>query len=73
MSSTGSKRVGAEAVEAKGWLILFTHDVDPDASAHGCTPQELADTIADIQAAGIEIVTVAEGARRVRAAAGIQA
>lgn len=56
-------------VSASGWLILFTHDVDPDASAHGCTPQELAGTIADIQAAGIEIVTVAEGARRVRAAA----
>lgn len=54
---------------ATGWLILFTHDVDPKASAHGCTPQELAHTIADIQAAGIEIVTVAEGARRVRAAA----
>lgn len=52
-----------------GWLILFTHDVADDPTPHGCTARELADTITDIQAAGLEIVTVAEGARRVRAAA----
>ncbi|HXQ13392.1 MAG TPA: polysaccharide deacetylase family protein [Caulobacteraceae bacterium] len=47
------------------WLILTTHDVADRPSEWGCTPATLA-LIADTAlAAGVEVVTVAEGAARV--------
>jgi peptidoglycan/xylan/chitin deacetylase (PgdA/CDA1 family) len=49
----------------KAWLILYTHDVAEDPTPWGCTPaalERLADTALG---AGFEVVTVAEGARRV--------
>jgi peptidoglycan/xylan/chitin deacetylase (PgdA/CDA1 family) len=52
------------AAGRKAWLILYTHDVADDPTPWGCTPaalERLADTAL---AAGFEVVTVAEGARR---------
>jgi peptidoglycan/xylan/chitin deacetylase (PgdA/CDA1 family) len=49
----------------RAWLILCTHDVSETPSPYGCTPQalmRLADAALD---GGFEVVTVAEGARRV--------
>ena len=49
----------------KAWLLLYTHDVAEDPTPWGCTPaalERLADTALG---AGFEVVTVAEGARRV--------
>ena len=55
------------AAGRRAWLILYTHDVADDPSPWGCAPaalERLADTAL---AAGFEVVTVAEGARRVSA------
>ena len=53
------------AISEKAWLILYTHDVADDPSPWGCTPAALERLIDGALAAGAEIVTVAEGARRV--------
>lgn len=53
-----------KARERRAWLILYTHDVSDSPSAWGCTPAALA-RIADAAiAANFEVVTAAEGARR---------
>jgi len=54
---------------SSGWLIFYTHDVREEPSAWGTTPEQLADAIDSALAAGAEMVTVAEGARRVGALA----
>lgn len=57
-----------EAARLKAWLILFTHDVREPPSPFGCTPQVLERLADKAQALGFEVVTIAEGARRVGAA-----
>jgi peptidoglycan/xylan/chitin deacetylase (PgdA/CDA1 family) len=52
------------AVERGAWLILYTHDVVEHPSPFGCTPAVLKGLIAHAMAREAEIVTVAEGARR---------
>ena len=47
------------------WLILTTHDVSDRPSEWGCTPATLERLAAAALAAGVEVVTVAEGAARV--------
>lgn len=57
-----------EAARRNAWLVLFTHDVRDNPSPFGCTPQvleRLADKTRDM---GFDVVTLAEGARRVGAA-----
>lgn len=49
------------------WLILYTHDVVDDASAFGCTPAALERLTAKAVLDGFDVVTVAEGARRMGA------
>jgi peptidoglycan/xylan/chitin deacetylase (PgdA/CDA1 family) len=59
-----ARRWLSRAAGRPAWLILFTHDVADDPTEWGCTPaalERLADTAL---AAGFEVVTVAEGARR---------
>jgi peptidoglycan/xylan/chitin deacetylase (PgdA/CDA1 family) len=52
------------AAERKAWLILYTHDVIAAPSPWGCTPATL-EALADAALAlGCDIVTVAEGAKR---------
>ncbi|MDQ0464129.1 peptidoglycan/xylan/chitin deacetylase (PgdA/CDA1 family) [Caulobacter ginsengisoli] len=48
----------------RAWLILYTHDVSEAPSAWGCTPQALARLADAALAGGFEVVTAAEGARR---------
>jgi peptidoglycan/xylan/chitin deacetylase (PgdA/CDA1 family) len=48
----------------RAWLILFTHDVADDATPWGCTPAALERLSDAALSAGCEVVTVAEGARR---------
>jgi hypothetical protein len=52
------------AIERRAWLILYTHDVVAAPSPFGCTPAALTRLIAHALAAKAEVVTVAEGARR---------
>jgi len=54
-----------ETVRRNGWLVLFTHDVAPDPTWIGCTPQFLDAAIKAALGRGCEVVTVREALRRV--------
>lgn len=43
---------------AKAWVILFTHDVRPDPSPWGCTPEALERLVKRAKADGFEVATV---------------
>ncbi|MDR6531471.1 peptidoglycan/xylan/chitin deacetylase (PgdA/CDA1 family) [Caulobacter rhizosphaerae] len=49
----------------KAWLILYTHDVSPQPSQWGCTTGALERLVDGALTAGFDVVTVAEGARRI--------
>ena len=55
----------ARARNEAGWLILYTHDVSPTPTPFGTTPRTLASTVDAIRAAGIEVLSLREAARRV--------
>ena len=55
------------AIKRKAWLILYSHDVSDSPTDWGCTPGALERLIEASLAAGCEVVTVAEGARRIGA------
>ena len=57
------------ALARKAWLILYTHDVGQTPSPFGCTPEALGGLIDRALAGGAEVVSVAEGLRRIGARA----
>ncbi len=57
----------AQAKAQNAWLILYTHDVADDATRWGCTPGALERLTAKAMLDGFDVVTVAEGARRMGA------
>jgi peptidoglycan/xylan/chitin deacetylase (PgdA/CDA1 family) len=57
-----------ENVAAKGWVILYTHDVTSHPSPYGCTAQYFEQALRAALDSGAEIVTIAEGCRRLLAA-----
>lgn len=59
-----ARRWLAEAKTRKAWLILYTHDVRPDPSPWGCTPEVLARLIDQAAADGFQVLTVRDAARR---------
>jgi peptidoglycan/xylan/chitin deacetylase (PgdA/CDA1 family) len=58
-----------EARRRKAWLILFTHGVESELTPYGCTAGAFGRLVNRAVSAGFEVVTVAEGARRMRGAA----
>lgn len=52
------------AADRKAWLILYTHDVAMTPSPWGCTPEALGHIADAARARGFDIVTAAEGAKR---------
>ena len=58
-----------QAVRRKAWLILFTHGVADELTPYGCTTGVFERLVAEAVARDFEIVTVAEGARRMRPSA----
>jgi peptidoglycan/xylan/chitin deacetylase (PgdA/CDA1 family) len=56
-----------ETTRSRGWLIFYTHDVEPDPSSIGCSPEYFRDVVQLVADRGIEIVTVAEGLKRIGA------
>ncbi len=60
-----ARRWLARAIRRKAWLILYSHDVRDRPSEWGCTPDALARLIDTALAGGCDVVTVAEGARRI--------
>lgn len=47
-----------------GWLILFTHDVGPEPTPFGCTPAMFARVVAEVTAAGFEVLPVRQALDR---------
>ena len=54
----------AEAAAKDGWLIAYGHDVSDRPTPYGCTARDLERLILAAKAAGLTIVPVAEGRRR---------
>ncbi|AAK24399.1 oligosaccharide deacetylase HfsH [Caulobacter vibrioides] len=54
-----------KAKARKAWLILYTHDVAGQPSQWGCTTEALERLIDRALADGFDVVTVAEGSRRI--------
>ena len=52
------------AADRKAWLILYTHDVAGAPSPWGCTPGALGRIADAAKARGFDVVTAAEGAKR---------
>jgi len=65
----GALRWIDRAADRRVWLILYTHDVAPAPSPWGCTPAALDRLISAARNSGFDIVTVAEGLKRMDAAA----
>ena len=59
----------ARAAAESAWLVLFTHDVQAEPTAWGCTPAALGRVADSAAAMGLDVVTAAEGARRMGAGA----
>ena len=57
------------ALRRRAWLILFTHGVEESLPPYGCTVDAFARLVDHVVSQGLEVVTVAEGARRMRAVA----
>ena len=49
-----------KSVEGRNWLIFYTHDVRPEPSRYGCTPELLEAAVAAAVHAGCRIMTVEE-------------
>jgi peptidoglycan/xylan/chitin deacetylase (PgdA/CDA1 family) len=58
----------AENVRNNGWLIFYTHDVRPNPSPYGCTPEMFESVVSRASASGSKILSVNEALT----AAGIQ-
>jgi len=52
------------ALAERAWLILYTHDIRGEPSPFGCTPGALERLLDEAMAGGAQVVTVAEGRRR---------
>ena len=58
----------AQVAREGGWLVFYAHDVAPEHSLYGVTPQDLDWCVAEARAAGCDIRTVAEVLAEVQAA-----
>ncbi|WP_041527189.1 polysaccharide deacetylase family protein [Paracoccus aminophilus] len=53
-----ARQAMAEAATTGGWVILFAHDVAPEPSPYGITPETLSTLLAEALAQGAEILPV---------------
>lgn len=49
-----------------GWLIFYTHDVKPDSTNIGCSPEHFAATVQMVKERGFDVMTVADALRAMR-------
>ena len=59
-TAEGLEAAVARTVRRRGWLVLFTHDVSPQPTPYGCTPQMLEHALETLARAGVEMTPVAE-------------
>jgi peptidoglycan/xylan/chitin deacetylase (PgdA/CDA1 family) len=58
--ATVAEELIRENVEKESWLIFYTHDVRPNPSAFGCTPELLEATVSSAVRSACRILTVGE-------------
>jgi peptidoglycan/xylan/chitin deacetylase (PgdA/CDA1 family) len=58
-------RLLAETVRRNGWLVFYTHDVQPDPTWIGCSPDLMKAVVERSLEAGCDIVTMREGMARI--------
>ncbi|MGU3538535.1 polysaccharide deacetylase family protein [Methylobacterium sp. A54F] len=56
-------RLVRTAQATRGWLIFYTHDVDPDPTPMGVSPALLTETLAVLADHGVPVLTMTEAAR----------
>lgn len=54
-----------DVTRQRGWLIFYTHDVEPSPSSIGCSPNYFRAVVQLVASRGIDIVTVADGLARI--------
>jgi peptidoglycan/xylan/chitin deacetylase (PgdA/CDA1 family) len=52
--------------DENGWIVLYTHDVEVNPSAYGCTPTEFREIVRFAVDSGADVLPVAEAAKRFR-------
>ena len=52
-----------EGMTRPGWLIFYTHDIQPSPTEWGCTPDEFAGLLDHIQASGAKVLPVTQAYR----------
>ncbi|MEO6013979.1 MAG: polysaccharide deacetylase family protein [Devosia sp.] len=58
-----------DVARQRGWLIFYTHDVEPNPTSIGCSTEYFRAVVQLVASRGIEIVTVANGLERIGVAA----
>ena len=66
VSMKNIRQIITENIRRRGWLILYTHDIELSPSLYGCTPQMFRDTLSLAMASGAEILSVANAVKRFR-------
>lgn len=56
-----------KAIEKRAWLIFYTHDVQTDATEHGCTPGFFEKALKTVTDADCDVLTVHDALQRINA------
>ncbi len=51
-----------DAIKTNGWLIFTTHDIEPNHTYHGITPEEFETIVKKVSEAGIEMLPIKNAA-----------
>lgn len=65
-SLEGMRRAIAEATARKGWLVFFGHDLQPNPTPYGETPENFARVLDAVAEAGIEVLPLTAAAAAAR-------
>lgn len=47
-----------KAIDTKGWLIFYTHDISKNPSEYGCTPEEFSEIVELVSAMNVRVLPV---------------
>ncbi len=58
------RKLVAENVQRNGWLVLYTHDISPNPSPYGCTPDDFEQVMHLVLESSAEVVTIRDAVSR---------
>jgi hypothetical protein len=65
-----TKELIRENRDARGWLIFYAHDIDPNPSPYGCDPEYLRETLAAAIESGAAVLPVRSALSWIESSAG---